>query len=106
MRAGGDGDLWGGGIRHRQLVPVDKLPGARRNKLHHTTGVAWDLLTKEERRRVGLLPSVVENRGVPVQRSPGKTGEGGHEHRRRWPAKGNNSAACLPTGDDGGGGSD
>jgi hypothetical protein len=39
---------------------------------------------------VGLLPSTVENRGVSAQCSPGKIGEGGgHEHRRRWPMKGN-----------------
>jgi ribosome modulation factor len=75
-RDGDDGNLWGGGIRRRRLVPVDELPRARRNKPHHTAGVAWDLLTEEERHWVGLLPSAVENRGVSAQRSPRKTGEG------------------------------
>jgi hypothetical protein len=40
----------------------------------------------------------------------GKQGRGGRrEHRHRWPAKGNggvDGVECLPTGDDGGGGSD
>jgi hypothetical protein len=87
---------------------VEELPKAQRNKPHHTTGVAWDLLTEEERRRVGLLPSAVENRGVLAQRSPGKTEEGGGcERRCRWPVKdngGEDGIACLPTGDDGCGG--
>jgi hypothetical protein len=56
---------------------VDELPGARRNKLHHTARVAWVLLMEEERRRFGLLPSAAENRGVLTQCSPGKASEGG-----------------------------
>jgi hypothetical protein len=76
MTAGGDGDLRGGRTRRRRSVPVEELAKARRNKPHHTVGVAWDLLTEEERRRVRLLPSAVENRGVSMQRSLGETGEG------------------------------
>jgi hypothetical protein len=47
---------------------------------------------EEERHRVGLLPSVVENRGVLAQCSSGKTGEGwGRECRRRWSVRSNDS---------------
>jgi hypothetical protein len=56
---------------------VDELPGARRNKLHHTARVAWVLLMEEERRQFGLLPSAAKNRGVLTQRSSGKASEGG-----------------------------
>jgi hypothetical protein len=73
----GDGDLWGGRTQRRRSVPVEEPPNARWHKPHHTVGVAWDLLTEEERRRFELLSSMVENKGVSVQRSPGKTGEGG-----------------------------
>jgi hypothetical protein len=76
VTADGDGDLQGGGTRPRRLILVEELPKARRNKPHHTAGVAWDLLTEEERHRVGLLLSVVENRGVSTQRLLGKIGEG------------------------------
>jgi hypothetical protein len=82
--ADGDGDLQGGGTRPHQLILVEELPKARRNKPHHTAGVAWDMLTEEERHRVGLLLSAVENRGVSTQRLPGKIGEGWGTTTTRW----------------------
>jgi hypothetical protein len=71
MWAGGDGDLRGGEIRRRRLVLENELPEARRNKLHLTAEVAWDLFTEEEGCWVRLLPSMVKNRGGLVQGSLG-----------------------------------
>jgi hypothetical protein len=56
---------------------VEEVPKARRNKPHHIMGVAWDLLTEEERRRVRLLPSAVENRGANAVLTGGNRGGGG-----------------------------
>jgi hypothetical protein len=55
------------------VVLVDELPEARWHDLHRTAGVAWDQVTEEEGCRVGILPSVVENRGGV---SAALTGEG------------------------------
>jgi hypothetical protein len=69
---------------------VEEVPKAQRNKPHHIMGVAWDLLTEEERRRVRLLPSAVENRGVNAVLTGGNRGGGvsvGVDGRREATAK-------------------
>jgi hypothetical protein len=105
----GDGDLRGGRTQRRWSVPVEEPPSARWHKPHHTVGVAWGLLTEEERRRFELLSSMVENKGVSVQRSPGKIGEGGGMSvgvdGQRKVMTGEDDAACSSTGNGGGGSS-